>query len=435
MPDNPIQVKIQSFQSIDELKFEIDGFTCITGATNIGKSAIIRAVSGSILNRPVGTHVRRGQKFCTVEMESGRWGFKWEKGARAGRYWVAGSDKPLDGIGMGQTHVTEDIGFRSVKVGDKTIHPWYAAQLFPLFLLDQTGPAVTDFISDISRLKVLQDAIVLNVRRKKRLLDRASLREEELVDLEKKRGSLDDLEKLETLGPQLQDQLASIREYEDALEDAKRIRDGLEASASSIRVLRGVKDVRVAKLPDREAESLRPAGRIWFGLRRAAASIIPLRGAKELAVPDLPELDSDSLRAAARLSAIPVLAATVERLEAWSLIPPPSDMPDLSVVSRAASMRASLAAARSSVEFLEGRPEVPEAPDGSDLDQLRSLPSLREIADLKAEIESLGRERQAIEDELSGVEDEIASIPTCPACGRPTADPHAHVTQQPAGAG
>lgn len=41
----PVKVSIKNFQSVSDIEFEIHGFTCITGPTNIGKSAIIRAIS------------------------------------------------------------------------------------------------------------------------------------------------------------------------------------------------------------------------------------------------------------------------------------------------------------------------------------------------------------------------------------------------------
>ena len=82
----PVQIRIRDFQSIDSIDLEVSGFTCVTGPTNIGKSAIVRAVSSAILNKSVVGSVRKGKKFCTVEVD----GLKWEKGERVGRYWVPG---------------------------------------------------------------------------------------------------------------------------------------------------------------------------------------------------------------------------------------------------------------------------------------------------------------------------------------------------------
>jgi len=45
----PVKIRIKNFQSIEDLEIEVRGFTAITGKTNIGKSAIMRAISSAML--------------------------------------------------------------------------------------------------------------------------------------------------------------------------------------------------------------------------------------------------------------------------------------------------------------------------------------------------------------------------------------------------
>ena len=122
----PVKVGIKCFQSIDVLDFEVFGFTAITGRSNIGKSAIMRAISRSIMNDPVINMVRRGEKFVTVELNSDKWGYKWEKGDGNGinRYTIG--DRILDKTGQNQLLEIKEMGFGSIRIGDDDIHPWWA---------------------------------------------------------------------------------------------------------------------------------------------------------------------------------------------------------------------------------------------------------------------------------------------------------------------
>ena len=166
---NPIEVRIQNFQSIKDVSFRIHGFTTITGKTNIGKSAIVRAIAKSILNAPVTNMVRHGEKFCEVELHSEGWGFRWQKAEKGvNRYYIDGKENPLDSVGRGQVQEIADFGFGSIKIGEsKYLYPWYASQFDPIFLLNQSGPAITDFISEVSRLDILQNGIVICNKKKK----------------------------------------------------------------------------------------------------------------------------------------------------------------------------------------------------------------------------------------------------------------------------
>ena len=121
----PVNVVINNFQSIDHLDMEICGFTAISGSTNAGKSAIVRAISSAILNNPVGGMVRKGASFCSVELSSEDWGFKWEKNDKGvNRAWIRGKDTPLDKLGQIQVPEITQMGFSSIEVGDDEIQPW-----------------------------------------------------------------------------------------------------------------------------------------------------------------------------------------------------------------------------------------------------------------------------------------------------------------------
>lgn len=384
----PIYAQIRSFQSISNLEIEIKGFTCITGPTNIGKSAIIRAVTGALLNTPVTGAVRKGEKFCSVTLKSDDWELVWEKGepkSGVNRYdLIKPWDKELEKVGQGQIDEVADLGFGPVQVGSQSMYPWFASQFEPIFLLNQSGPTVTDFISDVSRLKVLQNAILLNVRSKRRLLDESKLREDEIETLKEKEQRIVQLDDILTINEELAAQYESIKEYEEAIEMGEGLDSALGQVANSIRVLAPVRDVKLTGLDiSEEISQLYAMYEHWVKLEEAATSVIALHDITLMETPGIPE----------EFHEIPELAqlcALADRIE---------------VVQNALSTL--------SDEIPLPAPEK-YPPDLSEVEEI-----LRRVEAIKTEERAFRRELKAIDTEMTEIRAELDKIPICSACKRP----------------
>lgn len=383
---NPVKVKIRDFQSIENLEFEVSGFTCVTGPTNIGKSAIIRAVSGAILGAPVVGDVRKGSKFCSVEISSNDWSMKWEKGERGvNRYWIpTNAEKPLDKVGQGQIEQIASLGFGSVQVGSDSIQPWFASQFEPIFLMNKSGPAVTDFLSEVSRLKVLQNGITINVRNRKKLLERSKIRDEDAKLAREKEESLSGVSGVVQLKKDLGAQMESILEYEKKIKSAKKFLTEIEAETDFIEVLLPIKE---SKLPadniGKRLDSLRQLMNSYVALEHEAAKIIAYRPIGTVSVPDTIDLSS-SLR---RLSKAEKLAKEIE-------------------IEKEAVARLS--------ENV-GVPKVPEFPSN-----LKRMVELMEAIEFhRSHIASMESSLSSMNKELTLVQSEIDSIEVCPTCQRP----------------
>jgi energy-coupling factor transporter ATP-binding protein EcfA2 len=427
----PVRVRIRGFQSLEDVEIEVHGFTCITGPTNIGKSAIIRAISGALMNSPVTGAVRKGKKFCSVEIKAEKWGFKWEKAEKGvNRYWIpADADKPLAKVGQGQIEPVADMGFQSVKVGKDYIQPWLATQFNPIFLMNKSGPAITDFISEVSRLRVLQDAIIINARGKKRSLDKAKIREEDIEVLRKKEEAVAPLDNLLKVEQDLEAQAESLEEWTEQIEVGQRLSDQMEATAEGIRILLKSKEVKVPL--DRTAKQIERLGDMylhWTRLEEAAVRVHDLREIEQVEIPDGPTPE-DMARMALlrRFSGLPELLWTVELLEAVELIPAPEG-PEEGEVSRlvkGAALVGRIIEAEAAVEALsEQSPKVPEDVGWpSRLSKGASM--LEELEQLEQEEKKFELRLKTTREELAEVEAELASIPVCPTCERPV-DPALH---------
>jgi len=433
----PTRVRIRDFQSIEDLSIDVAGFTCVTGPTNIGKSAMVRAMSSALLNKSVVGLVRKGKKFCTVEVD----GLKWEKGERVGRYWVPGEQdengnpKPRDGIGQGQTEVTELMGYRAVKVGDKYITPWLAVQFNPVFLMDDSGPAVTDFISDIAHLKVLQDAIVHCTRNRQRLLTSLKEKEEELGRLEAKDQALSGLDNLLRAERDLVAQAESLEDCGRAIARLKELIARTEEEQRAIDVLSAASEVKVPKKPADPAESLMPGAVMWQEMESIALRLSPIKGVAKVVVPDPLDTEGvESLRRHSELLAIPGLKASVALLGKAEKVSVPGapEVPlealrdDLKAVREAARVRSEISALQARLSVLDEVP-VPDSPDPSALAGLkRGCELAKDIGAARARLAALDAQADSLDRDIEEVEAELASIPRCPTCDQVWAPQHAH---------
>jgi len=419
----PVHVKIRNFQSIEELDVEVRGFTCVTGKTNIGKSAILRAVSSALLGDPVTGMVRKGAAYCSVELTSESWGFRWEKGEKGvNRYHIGGTthDKP----GQRQLDEVARMGFGSVKLGSKEIQPWWASQFSPIFLLGETGPAVTDFISEVSRLTVLQDAIVLSSRGKRKANDEAKSKADAAQKIRDRLQGVAALDPLVRLADELAEQAASIGEYESRAALGDALQEKLESCARRIQAFQGAERVRVPE--DEVGELVSQSAslfRFWMRLEAHARRIIALRAAEKVEVPEAPQEEFDRHVRARRFAGIDRLKKRAKLLERSEKV----DVPDgaetrtaLDSARTAALLADRLSGLRTKESALSGAVDVPDDPGGPE--GLRKAEEMaRKLSALRSNEQALQKRVEAADSELDKLDKLIAAIPACPSCGRPVA--------------
>jgi len=199
-----IAVEIRDFQSIERVTFQIDGFTSLVGRSNIGKSALIRAIKCALTGAPVAAFVRhgaacarkvKGQKTCkchvSVKLKSEGFDLLWEKGDAVNRYVFNGAAYPAAERGMPDFLTAH---FNEVKVGDKDILLQVADQFQPIFLLDQSGTAVADVLSDMAKLDRVNVASRMAEKDRKDAVATRKVREKDLLDAKTKLASFDSLE-------------------------------------------------------------------------------------------------------------------------------------------------------------------------------------------------------------------------------------------------
>lgn len=160
------RVTIENFQSHVRTELELSpAVTVLTGESDVGKSAAIRALRWLFYNEPRGANfVRRGASTCrvAVEYEDGTTLAR-ERSAAANRYIVrrpGGSEEIYEGFGSDiPLEVSELAGMRRLEVNGVSLAPNFSGQMDPPFLLGETGSTAAAALGLLSRADVFDAAL------------------------------------------------------------------------------------------------------------------------------------------------------------------------------------------------------------------------------------------------------------------------------------
>jgi DNA repair ATPase RecN len=209
-----LNVKIKNFQSIGNISFDVEGFTVIVGKNNLGKSAIIRAIDAALTNRTGSEFVRWGKTKAEVSLKKDALDVSWAKGESA-TYKVNGQS--FSKLNRAIPQPILDAGVKKIEIGDQKLNPLVAHQFEELFLLDKPGSVITDVLSVIYNLHILNDANDLclkELKSKKSLLkiresDRSSLQEQldKYKDLELIKGEMKAIQELDRRSKELSSEI------------------------------------------------------------------------------------------------------------------------------------------------------------------------------------------------------------------------------------
>ena len=163
-----MKVTIDNFQSLGHVELDLQGLTVITGPSDRGKSALVRAIEGALFNLPGDYFVRTGAQFAGVELEWPGHKVVWAKGGGKNLFEIDGQTYAK--VGKDAPPRLQELGFRDELIGarqkedgstdgGKWVRPQIAHQFDGIYLLDEPGPFINEVIVKLSRLGVLQRAL------------------------------------------------------------------------------------------------------------------------------------------------------------------------------------------------------------------------------------------------------------------------------------
>jgi len=189
-----MRLKIRNFQSIRKAELEISGFTVITGPTNVGKTALIRAVQAVFFSIPGDYFIREGESFTGVALYDDDLEIVWRKTRkpdpkRPSALQVNGTVHTK--IGKDHMRLTEPCGVFELQTSQARIRPQFAMQHDSIFMLAETETTVAEILKLLGRIDVVTTA----QRNAKRDLTSASMkRKVREGDLEVAKEKVKDLE-------------------------------------------------------------------------------------------------------------------------------------------------------------------------------------------------------------------------------------------------
>lgn len=138
-----VKITYQGFQAIrDETVLNIEGFTCITGESNRGKSSLVRGLKAPYVNMAGTDFITVGEDTCTIKQELNGHTLKWEKSKKGAVYTIDG--KEYTKVGRSAPDELSVMGIREITTQDKKRHwPQIQGQQDPYFIVGEPSPATT----------------------------------------------------------------------------------------------------------------------------------------------------------------------------------------------------------------------------------------------------------------------------------------------------
>jgi len=313
-----VRVDVHNFQSIQDGVVDIDGFSVVVGRSNIGKSALVRAIKAALTGAPADNYVRhapdcqrilKGSKsckcFCSVHIQGPGVDLLWEKGDAVNRYVHNGSEHTVVGKGT-----PEFLGpaFAPIHIGGDTTPTLLqvADQFRPLFILDRSGTAVADVLSDVAKLDEINDASRAVERDRRECSSTRKVRERDLKELEQTIALYADLDTVLVRVKAVEAGAEAVAALDAKVKTVERLAAASAAVVSAIGALAPVETLEVrpiARLLEQSA-TLGTVTRWRDSLHAKAAAVDALKGVVDVSIPDR--------------SGMSAQAGTCARLDAWT---------------------------------------------------------------------------------------------------------------------
>lgn len=279
-----MKVLIRNFQSLQLVSLVVEGLTVIVGPSNIGKSALIRAISSALYGRAGEDFVRRGANATEVDIVDapkvggGTLNVEWHKGKGVNKFVIDGAtyDKVARDVPV---HLVK-AGYHELQINDEYIRPQVSEQFDRMFLLDRAGSFVHDVIAQASRLSVLLRADRSCSSDLKRQKSVQKIRVTDLADARIKLEQMAPIRDLHTRIHTLRPKVTHVRSVWNKLEDLR----AMAATRSQLLSITNIQVPVAITIPDDliireerliETRKLAEERRLYLSLPREVPSTKP----------------------------------------------------------------------------------------------------------------------------------------------------------------
>lgn len=410
-----LDVEIHNFQSIEHTHVRIEGFTALVGRSNLGKSAIVRAVKAALTGAAEDNFVRHGATcerevkgtksckcYCTVHLRAEGFDLLWEKGGDRNEYVFNGQKYSAMGKG---TPTFLDEGFGLVKIGDNKILLQVADQFRsegggPIFLLDESGQVIADVLSDVAQLDRINVASRMAEKDRRDAVAQRKVREKDVLELKIKTASYEGLDGVLTRVREVEVGERRIEEQRALRDKIKRLKESMITVGAQFKALRGISTIAIPEWDIVSAQHRRA---------KVILDYISATGARQTVIEKLEGVDTIEVPA---IEPVHKARTSHQKLHAW--VTKLRTYKDLFARWKAAEAVP--------IPAIDGM--------GTAAKQTLKLRNLhgRYVA-LGQGVEKLEQLMVAVEAEYQAVRDEEADLGVCPTCARPVDLTHEHAAE------
>ena len=244
-----MKITIKNFQSIEDATLEVaeGAFTCLVGQTNIGKSAIRRAIECILYNKSDASYIRTGTKSCSVEiLFDNKTHLKWQRDEKSASYEINGES--FSKLSKTIPQPILDMGFRELEVNKEKLNVQVASQFDNIFLLNMTGSKVTDVFSNLGNLNKIINANKACSSDLKSSKSRLSLRREDLLTVKSKIKNYSGLDEQRNVLDSLKDSFEELKSLKKRKESVELLSKRFDSSSKVYKALSPVKQVTISDL-------------------------------------------------------------------------------------------------------------------------------------------------------------------------------------------
>jgi DNA repair ATPase RecN len=239
-----MRLKIKNFQSIEDCDIEIPekSFTCLVGPTNIGKSAVRRALECVLYNKSEISYIRNGSTQCEVHLtlEDGT-DIKWFRDKKTAFYEVNGES--FSKLAGSVPDILTNKGFRELHLSKDKIAVQVAHQFENIFLLNQSGSKITEVLSSLGNLHKIIEANKSCLSDKKNVRSVLKVRNEDLILEKQKSLSFKGLDDQKIKIQSLKDIFSEVKGVETKVSSGKKLLSKLEKLMVTVSQLRKISSV------------------------------------------------------------------------------------------------------------------------------------------------------------------------------------------------
>jgi len=210
-----LKLRVQNYQSIKDVELEAEQgqFVAVVGRTDIGKSAMLRAVEGLLTNSPVKSDIRRGARFVRVKATlPSKDEIQWEKREKGQASYIVNGET-YEKLAKGIPPIFESLSLTPVKTQVNDYNLVVRQQFDPLFLInDSRGMvALIEKLGDFNKYNRAHQLCKLQIRQDNQELKRVG---EEIKDVEDELEKYKQVEDIEKLVEELDKQEEDLKELE-----------------------------------------------------------------------------------------------------------------------------------------------------------------------------------------------------------------------------